>query len=62
MIAGERKCTNGGSMMIRDSDFFARDRKPTLSEFLVYRSSEVTLDDTLRGVDHLNIFAHLRGN
>ena len=62
MITGERKCANGASIVIRDSDFFARDQKPTLIEFLAYRSSEVTLEDSLRGIDHLNMFAHLRGD
>lgn len=49
-------------MVIKDSDFFARGKRPKLNEFLVYRSQDVILDDDLTAVDHLNLFAHLRGN
>ena len=62
MIAGERACDNGGSMVIKDSDFFARGNKPKLSEYLTYRSSELSLDGSLKAIDHLNLIAHLRGN
>ena len=61
MIAGQRVCENGGVMVMKDSDFFVRGNKPRLHEYLVYRSAEVTLDDGLKAIDHLNMIAHLRG-
>lgn len=60
MMAGKRE--SRGKMVIKDSDFFARGKRPKLNEFLVYRSQDVILDDDLTAVDHLNLFAHLRGN
>ena len=49
-------------MVVKDSDFFVRGNKPALHEFLVYRPAEVTLDSSLKAIDHLNLIAHLRGN
>ena len=49
-------------MIVRDSDFFARGSRPKLHEYLVYRAADVTLDDSLKAIDHLNMIAHLRGN
>ena len=48
-------------MVMNDEDFYARGNKPKLHEYLVYRSAEVTLDDGLKAIDHLNMIAHLRG-
>ena len=62
MIAGLRDCAPGANMVIKDSDFFVRGNKPQISDFLVYRSSQVILDDELTAMEHLNIFAHIRGN
>jgi len=61
MLAGVRPCMAGGTIEIRDNDFFVRGKRPKLSEFLAYRSSTVVLDDQLSAMQHLNIFAHLRG-
>ena len=48
MLAGERECQKGGKMTISDSDFFVRNSMwPNLSEFLTYRSQNVTLDPEL---------------
>lgn len=60
MLAGQKN--SRGKMVIKDSDFFARGKRPKLSEFLVYRSQDMILDHDITGDDHLNIFAHLRGN
>ena len=60
MIAGRRN--SKGKMVIKDSDFFVRGKRPKINEFLVHRSQDVILDNDLSGIDHLNIFAHLRGN
>ena len=60
MIAGLKD--SKGTIVVKDSDFFARSKKPKLNEFLVYRSQDVVLDEDLTASDHLNLFAHLRGN
>mmetsp|Transcript_13824 Transcript_13824/g.17508 ORF Transcript_13824/g.17508 Transcript_13824/m.17508 type:complete len:140 (+) Transcript_13824:2164-2583(+) len=60
MLAGLKPCK--GKILVKDGDFFARSKRPNLSEFLVYRSSEVILDEDLTADEHLNIFAHLRGS
>ena len=62
MIAGVRACNRGGSITVKDSDFFVRNNRPSMSDFVVYRSSEVILDDELTAIEHLNLFAHIRGN
>ena len=62
MIAGVRSCERGGTMTIKDSDFFTRSSRPSISDFLVYRSSEVILDNEMTAIEHLNLFAHIRGN
>ena len=49
-------------MSIKDSDFFTRSIRPNISDFLVYRSSEVILDNEMTAIEHLNLFAHIRGN
>ena len=49
-------------MTIKDGDFFARGSNPKVSEFITYRSSEIVLDGELTAMDHLNMYAHLRGN
>ena len=60
MLAGKRE--SQGQIVIKDSDFFARGKRPKLSEFLVYRSQDIVLDSNLTAHEHLNLFAHLRGN
>lgn len=60
MLAGKRD--SKGQMIIKDGDFFARSKHPNLNEFLVYRSQDVILDDSLSAIDHLDLFAHLRGS
>ena len=62
MLAGQRACKGSGTMTVKDSDFFARGNNPKLTEFVTFRSSEVVLDDELTAVDHLNMYAHLRGS
>lgn len=49
-------------MTVRDSDFFIRSKSPSLTQFTSYRSSNVMLFDELTGIDHLNLFAHLKSN
>ena len=51
-----------GTICVKDSDFFAQSRSPKLDNFVVYRSQDVILDQDLNAADHLNLFAHLRGN
>ena len=60
MLAGLR--ASSGEVVIKDSDFFARAKRPKLPEFLVYRASDVVLDQSLNAGEHLRLFAHLRGN
>ena len=60
MLAGKR--VSSGKIVIKDSDFFARAKWPALSEFLVYRSSEINLDRDLNAKEHLRLFANLRGS
>lgn len=62
MLSGERPCDDGANIEIYDNDFFVRDKQPKLSEFLAYRSSRLVLEDQLTAMQHLNMFAHLRGN
>ena len=60
MLAGDINCH--GTVVIKDSDFFIRGKSPRLTDFLVIRSSTLVLDDELTAVEHLNLFAHLRGS
>ena len=60
MLAGHR--SSKGKLILKDSEFFARGKSPDISEFLVYRSQDIILDKDLTATDHLNLFAHLRGN
>ena len=45
MIAGARLSTKESSMVVRDGDFFVRNGKPDISDFIVYCSSDVILED-----------------
>lgn len=62
MLAGLQPCARLASLTIKDSDFFVRSEHPDFKDFMVYRSQRIVLDDELTAMQHLNLFAHMRGN
>ena len=62
LLAGERTVGQWGLITVKDNDFFSRSSKPKTSEFFSYRPAVLVLDEELTATQHLNLFAHLRGN